>query len=526
MRSAPLRISALSIALCCIGRLAAAQTPAPPAADAPAPPPAEVPPPAPPPAPAELPPPPPPAPMMDQAMPAPPSEPKTLSTLGATPPPAPAAPSPVTTKFGAQFYGFVEFDGSWDSTQSFNDLVGNANIQRDGGYASAHGRTIFSARNSRLGFKLKGPETQTVKTSGIVEGDFLGNQPAGSPTPVAGGPGGVTVSEGSFFTSPTFRIRHFALRVETPYIDVLAGQYWQLFGWQSMFHPNTVELQGVPGQIYSRSPQFRVSHAFKNDDVTFEIALAASRPPQRNSSVPDGQAGIRFALNNFKALHTTGGTGTAVDGASIGLSAVGRYFRVPNFAPSPTSTVSINGYGYSADLLLPIIPAKTATDGNALTLTASAVYGQATADLYTGLSGGATFASLPAGSPNPYPQDVDNGLIAYTPDGVLHAIRWESYMVGLQYYFPTPKRLWLSANASHMYSPDIDKLQTAPSMAGGALGGSNKLWNRSYWADANLFVDLNPAVRFGLEYAYFWQKYLDLTKGSNTRVQFSAFYIF
>ena len=52
------------------------------------------------------------------------------------------------------------------------------------------------------------------------------------------------------------------------------------------------------------------------------------------------------------------------------------------------------------------------------------------------------------------------------------------------------------------------------------------MWNRSYWADANLFVDLNPAVRFGLEYAYFWQKYLDQTKGSNTRVQFSAFYIF
>ncbi|HVT06389.1 MAG TPA: hypothetical protein VHO67_02980, partial [Polyangia bacterium] len=451
-----------------------------------------------------------------------PSAPTTLTTVGATPPPAPSTSSPVTTKFGAQFYGFVEFDGSWDSTQSFNDLVGNANIAKDGSYAAAHGRTIFSARNSRLGFKLKGPETQTVKTSGIVEGDFLGNQPAGSPTPVAGGPGGVTVSEGSFFSSPAFRMRHFALRVETPYIDVLAGQYWQLFGWQSMFHPNTVELQGVPGQIYSRSPQFRVSHAFKGNDVTFEIAAAASRPPQRNSSVPDGQAGIRLALNNFKALHTSGGTGTAVDGASIGLSTVGRYFRVPNFAASPTSTVSINGYGYSADLLLPIIPAKSATDGNALTLTASFVYGQAIADLYTGLSGGASFPSLPAvnGTTPTYPQDVDNGLIAYTPDGVLHAIRWESYIVGAQYYFPTPKRLWLSANASHMYSPDINKIETTmPSNTG-------KLWNRSYWADANLFVDLNPAVRFGLEYAYFWQKYLDLTKGSNTRVQFSAFYIF
>ena len=64
--------------------------------------------------------------------------------------------------------------------------------------------------------------------------------PAGSPA----------VSEGSFYTSPTFRMRHYALKMETPYIDLLAGQYWQLFGFQSLFHPNTVEMQGVPGQIY------------------------------------------------------------------------------------------------------------------------------------------------------------------------------------------------------------------------------------------------------------------------------------
>ena len=41
----------------------------------------------------------------------------------------------------------------------------------------APGRTQFGARNSRLGFKLKGPDTDTIKTSGVVEADFLGNQP-------------------------------------------------------------------------------------------------------------------------------------------------------------------------------------------------------------------------------------------------------------------------------------------------------------------------------------------------------------
>jgi hypothetical protein len=39
-------------------------------------------------------------------------------------------------------------------------------------------------------------------------------------------------------------------------------------------------------------------------------------------------------------------------------------------------------------------------------------------------------------------------------------------------------------------------------------------------------VDATQAIRFGLEYAWVRQTYLDGTKGTNNRVQFSAFYIF
>ena len=99
---------------------------------------------------------------------------------------------------------------------------------------------------------------------------------------------------------------------------------------------------------------------------------------------------------------------------------------------------------------------------------------------------------------------------------MLHAIRWQSYILGLQYYLPTPNRMFLTANYSHMHSSDIS-----------ALGAtSTKLFDTSYWADANLFVDANAAVRFGVEYAYFHQSFLDGSTGKNNRVQFSAFYIF
>ena len=259
--------------------------------------------------------------------------------------------------------------------------------------------------------------------------------------------------------------------------------------------------------------------------MSVEIALAASRPPQRDSATPDGEGGIRFALNNWKGLHTAGAAGTGVDPGvdplSIGISGVGRHFRLPEFSATPTNTLSITSWGVSVDGLIPVLPATTANDGNALTLTASYVYGQSIADLYTGLTGGASFPALPAnamGVVPTYAQDVDNGLAVFTADGTLHAVRWQSMLVGAQYYFPTPIRMWVSANYSHMSSPNIDVLATA--------SNKSKMFDKSDWVDGNYFVDANAAIRFGLEYAWFRQTYLDGVKGTNNRVQFSALYIF
>jgi hypothetical protein len=440
--------------------------------------------------------------------------------MSVTPPPAaaPAAPppSPVMTKFGATFYGFAEFDGIWDSTQSFVDLAGNGAVARSNTYAGSHDRFTFGARNSRLGFKLKGPGTDTVKSSGQFEGDFIGTLPLGAPNPVGTPP----VTESSFFTSPVFRIRHFNAKLETPFVDILAGQYWQLFGWQAMFLPCTVQIQGVPGLLFARVPQFRLSHAFKSEGADFEIAAAASRPPQRNSGAPDAQAGLRFAINRWKGLRTANSTGTAVDPLQIAVSGVYRRFRVPPLAAVPgVDQVTMNGGGFAVDALVPIIPAKTVNDGNALTLTGEFVYGQSIADTYTGLSGGASFAAPPPnamGMAQTYPQDVDNGNVAFTADGVLHAIRWWSTILGVQYFLPTPVRMFVAANYSHMKSPNIDVL--------GAT--SNARFNKSDWFDFNYFVDPNAAIRFGIEYAYFHQNYLSGDVGKNSRVQFSMFYIF
>lgn len=441
--------------------------------------------------------------------------------------PLESGPVPMKGKWNPVLYGFVEFDSIHDSTQSFSDLPGNgviANPHAANNYQGTHDRTTFAIRNSRIGFKLSAPETDGIKTSGIVEMDFLGNQPS---NPLPSATGTAAVSEGGFFTSPTFRVRHMALKLEDPYVDVLLGQYWQLFGWQSYFHPNTVTLQGVPGQVYSRAAQARLSHLFKSEPVNFEIAVAASRPPQRDSGVPDGQAGIRLLVNDLKGVHTMGGTGTAIDAAGVGFSGVVRRFRLPSYEQTPTTQRSTTGWGISTDVLIPIaLGGKSIEDhGNNLTLTGSWVLGRGIADLFTGLSDGNT-AAWPLPNPTgatPAPTyapnvNIDPGLVEFDSVGNPRAIRWQVFMGGVQYYLPPTGKLWVAFNYSHMKSNNI--LDYLPNNAKAAV------FTSSEWYDANLFYDVTVAARLGVEYAHYKQTYGDGTHRNNDHAQFSGWLIF
>lgn len=418
------------------------------------------------------------------------------------------APTVMIGRWSTTLYGFVEADHIWDSTESFNDLAGNGQVARTDSYGGNHNRVMFGVRNSRLGFRLRAPEYHRVRVSAMLEMDFLGNQPPNA-------------TEAAFFTNPTFRIRHFNLKMETPIVDVLIGQYWQLFGWQSTYQPNTVEIQGVPGEIYARTPQIRLSKTMKSSALTFEVAAAIMRPPQRDSGYPEGQAGARLAVNNWTGLATTGAAGTSLQPLSVAVTGDVRRFSLPEFTASPKNSVNSSiGWGVAADALIPILPARPKKKGNALTLTAEYAYGYGTADLYTGLNGGVSFPALPnptMATPAPtYTPNVDPGLVVFDADGTLHLIQWESTIIGLQYYLPgLDGRSWISANYSHMDSKNA-KLH----------GTAAKLRSDEDWFDVNLFGDITPAVRIGLEYAWFRDQYADGNTPINHRVQLSAFYLF
>ena len=65
-------------------------------------------------------------------------------------------------------YGYARFDAIEDSTQSFEDGIQPNLIARVGTYRGDHRRTIFTARDSRLGIFVGAPTFEGIKTSALI----------------------------------------------------------------------------------------------------------------------------------------------------------------------------------------------------------------------------------------------------------------------------------------------------------------------------------------------------------------------
>ncbi len=446
------------------------------------------------------------------------------------------APTFVLGKFSTTLYGMIKGDFAWDSSESFGDLAGNAQVQRPGGspippppapqitYAGDHPRAQFSIHDTRFGLLMRAPETSSgVRASGLIEMDLFG-QIASNAT------------EQQVYDSSVPRVRHAYLRVETPIVDVLAGQYWHLFGWQNLYHPASVQAQGLAGELYARDMQIRVSKRIETKPITVELAVAALRPPQRDSALPQGEAGLRIAVNPWTGIMTNGASGTGVQPMSIAITGNFRDVTLPEMSLQPKDQVDRGMFSFAVDGFIPIIPATREHRDNALSIHGEVVSGNGIADLYTGLTGGLQFPYLPNTTninPAPtYPQNIDNGLVMFDAKGNLHAINWTSYLMGLQYYFPfTNGRVFLAVNYSHMQSGNIaDFTQSfgnvAPNPNAFHFTSSASVRKSMDFVDGSLFADVTRGVRVGIEYARYFDHYVDGTLAKDVRVQGAGMFLF
>jgi hypothetical protein len=398
---------------------------------------------------------------------------------------APASDPSTARGWLTSLYGFIELDAIHDTTQSYGPASNNAMLARPGTYAGAHARSQLTVNNSLVGLRLVAPELGRVKTSGQMEVDFFGVQPTDA-------------TEQTTFTTPSVRMRLFYMKIETPIVDVLAGQYHDLFGWGGAgFYQNSVAFLGVAGEIYHRNPQIRVVRSVARSAFRLDFAAAVVRPVQRDSEVPDVQAGIKLAINGWQGATAQGFGQSGVLPMAIGVSGIGRRFAVAEFLTNPGDAKVAYGRGVAVNAFLPVIPARSLVDrSNAVSLTAEFSVGTGISDLYTGLTGGALFPSIPDPSgglspPPLYRPNIDSGIVTYDGDGNLKTIDWRSLVLGLQYYLPIDGgRLWLSATASRLQSANI--LSVTPRASWGGV------FIRQDYVDGNLFWAVTSAMQVGL----------------------------
>jgi len=428
-------------------------------------------------------------------------------------------------------YGFIQADAMYDTTRSYNDAIGTSLVAPKYTLAGKKGRTQFSTRNTRVGVMLQSPTLGGVKPTAVIEADFFGNQ-KNDPNPVTSAYTSASEnpqSEGAYFNNPAFRLRQAYVKLANDYVDVVAGQTYDVFGWQSHFFPTTVQYLGLPNQIYSRSTQVRLSHNFGESGPVFvEVAASALRPIQRDSGTPDINGGLRFGFNGWKGITTPGNTGTRTEPLSLGVSGVFRQMKPNAFTPPPIqSNGKVQGWGVSIDALIPVIPAKSAVDrSNKLTLTGGFVTGTGIGDLINA-TGGAAYPTLPnptQANPAPtYVPNVDPGILSFGTDGKPYTIDWSAVRLGLQYYLPPSGRLIFAANFTQATSSNMKKFFPK---GGSEIELMTRVADLSRYADLNLFWDATPSVRFGLSGQYSYVEYLDGNKPHNLRGMGQALYAF
>ncbi len=457
---------------------------------------------------------------------------KGAPTAETTPPPVasePAPPPPAATPknrgiplrvesggWSVALYGFAELDTMYDTTRSYTDESAvNNTLARPRTYAGDNPQETITVRNSRFGFDLRAPDVGQVKTSGVIEMDFFGSNASNT--------------ENQVFANEVLRLRHFYVKFESPVINVLAGQYHDLYGWGGAgFYPNSVAFLPLLGEIYHRNPQFRISKVIgEHAGVTLELAIAAVRPARRTSALPDGQAGIRLNINDFKGAATPGASRPVSAPFGVGISAVGRRFSVTDFSQIPGNDHVVYGGGVAGSIFLPIIPAHGADKedlSNALSLTVEGSTGSGINDLYPGLTGGVQFPSLPNPqnlTPVPvYAPNVDPGLVTYDSSSVLRTINWSSAVANIHYHFPIEdgRRLWISASGSVIQSSNAVDLTPAT--------GKANVWNKGTYFDGNLWVSVTQPLLIGLSFQSVSQTFGDRITARNYRGEGSCYFFF
>jgi hypothetical protein len=421
-----------------------------------------------------------------------------------------------------KFGGFVEFDSIVDSSRSLLESPGNTPIDRPGTANGSNGRTQFSIRNTRFDLDVQAPTVNGTRSRGYLEFDFLGTDPA----PPAG-------TEASFFNSPTLRMRHGFIEVKTDNDwTFLAGQTWQILGWQPYYFLNTVDVSPLPGQLYNRTVQLHAMKKVQVNEMIVQAMVGAMRPPQRDSGYPALEGGLRLSYEGRKSGFNGGSSGVQVtQPMSIAVSGTFREIEVPTLG-SVSSNTNYPGAAIALDALVPVLASSDGKSvSNTLSLVGEFTTGTGYGDEFNSWTGnvanplsGASDANSTAGQlvKAGQPLDLDGGIGDFDSSGAFHLIHLMTFNTQLQYNFADVTHSWVTGGYSRLFSNNVSNLVGTDSLssAGKVPYDRDEVWF------VNFFHDFTPQLRTGIEYDFIRTSYADGVDAHDNRYMASAWFFF
>ena len=182
------------------------------------------------------------------------------------------------------------------------------------------------------------------------------------------------------------------------------------------------------------------------------------------------------------------------------------------------------GWGAAVDAFIPLIPVTGDDLSNGLSITGEYSRGTGVADLYLTLNGGVLFPALPNPKnvlPAPaYTPNIDQGIVTYDANGVLHTIDWQGWMVNGHYNFPFNKGKLLSLSGTY------SEIRSSNAVALTPLQGQAFVWDKGRYFDGTLWWSITPAFQMCASGQWNQQTLGDGTKANNYRAQVGWWFFF
>jgi hypothetical protein len=410
-----------------------------------------------------------------------------------------------------QMSGFIEFDNFHDSKRAFTEAVGNGKVPRANSFDGSNGRYQSSIRNSRLAFSVLPPQAGEWKSKGYLEYDLLGYDPAPS-----------AQTESSFYTNATLRVRHAYMSADNDGWSILAGQYWTLFGWEPTYVLTTVSVPAGPGIVYQRTAQLTGMKTLAFGDNKLQIGASVTRPSQRDSSMPNFDAGVKYAYTALSAGFASPSGDVSAQTASVAVSGTMRQFATPTSnAASPDVNAGmskVNGSAFAIDAMIPVLPSSDNKEtDNTLTFTGEFSSGKGDADAFPSWTGGLPQNPTGTGASSATNLDPGQGSWDSAGAGSFKLIKLQSWNAELQYHLPKSMGFFTLGHAE-LVASGYDNM--APAVT----------YDKAKMDFINFFHDFTPQIRGAVEYAKFTTHYIAPVNGKNDevddRIGVSAFFRF